>query len=164
MFGAAAGAVLALGLSACGDQSATTAQAPDAAHDAGHDAAADPDSLRIAAPPGASVFFVNLADGDRVSSPVIIRFGVSGIDVVEAGDQTPGTGHHHLLVNVTLDDLDLEWPIPTDDQHLHYGQAQTEAVVELPAGINTLQLVMGDWTHIPHDPPVASEVITVIVE
>lgn len=118
-------------------------------------------------PPGAKVYFINLKSGDTVTNPVLIQFGLSGMGVAPAGlqgDQTANTGHHHLLVDAELKGDELKEPIPMDDQHRHFGKGQTEATVTLPAGQHTLQLVLGDWTHIPHVPPVMSERITITVK
>ena len=116
------------------------------------------------APPGAKVFFANLKNGDTVASPVLVKFGISGMTLAPAGDQTPNTGHHHLIIDGTIEGAALNQPIPADDKHLHFGKAQTEATVMLPKGKHTLQLVLGDWTHIPHKPPVMSERITITVQ
>jgi hypothetical protein len=126
--------------------------------------AVDDGSMRTPAPDGARVYFTNLQSGDIVSNPILIHFGAGGVEVTEAGDQTPGTGHHHLLVDTTVADVDLDYPIPNDETHIHFGMGQTETTIELPPGDHTLQLLMGDWTHIPHDPPIASDVITITVE
>ena len=83
--------------------------------------------------------------------------------VAPAGIEKPNTGHHHLIIDTTLTPEELKQPIPADDHHLHFGAGQTEARVTLPKGEHTLQLVLGDWTHIPHVPPVMSDVITVTV-
>ena len=118
-------------------------------------------------PPGAKVYFVNLKDGDTVSNPVIVRFGLSGMGIAPAGVQgelADNTGHHHLLVNIELKGDDLKAPIPMDDSHRHFGKGQSEASVTLPAGTHTLQLVLADWTHIPHNPPVMSERIKITVK
>jgi hypothetical protein len=122
--------------------------------------------LAIATPsaPGAKVFFVDLKNGDTVKSPFTVHFGISGMTLAPAGTETPNTGHHHLLIDAKIDGDALKQPIPADAQHLHFGKAQTEAVVTLPPGTHTLQLVLGDWSHVPHEPPVVSEVITVKVE
>jgi hypothetical protein len=73
-----------------------------------------------------------------------------------------GTGHHHLLIDVEkLSTVDQ--PIPADERHLHFGGGQTEVDVKLSPGRHTLQLVLGDRFHIPHDPPVVSERITITV-
>ncbi len=117
---------------------------------------------RTAAPPGAVVFFITPGDGDVVSSPLTLKFGISGMAVVPAGDATPSSGHHHLLVNSQL--TDLETPVPKDDAHRHFGKGQTETTLELPPGEHVLQLVMGDANHVPHDPPIMSKPITVTVE
>lgn len=122
------------------------------------------------APEGAAVYFVNLRDGDTVSSPVKVVFGLSGMGVAPAGVEAENTGHHHLLVDRPAlgegpgraDELDAN--LPADDHHRHFGKGQTETVVELAPGSHTLQLVLGDKDHIPHDPPVASQVITITVE
>ena len=117
------------------------------------------------APPGAKLYFIGLEDGQTVSSPVTIRFGLSGMGVAPAGvEDKPNTGHHHLIINERIEGEELNEPIPADDQHVHFGGGQTETTIELPAGTHTLQLVLGDWSHIPHDPPVMSERITVTVK
>ena len=116
------------------------------------------------APEDAKLYFINLKDGDTVTSPVTIRFGLSGMGIAPAGTQAPNTGHHHLIIDDKIEGEALNEAIPMDEKHLHFGKGQTEAVVTLPKGQHTLQLVLGDWTHIPHKPPVMSEQITVTVE
>ncbi|MBO9445805.1 DUF4399 domain-containing protein [Ruegeria sp. R14_0] len=120
--------------------------------------------------PDARVYFVNLADGDTVSSPVTVVFGLSGMGVAPAGTEAENTGHHHLLINRPPigegeDGLDeLAYGLPADENHVHFGGGQTETTLELPAGQHTLQLVLGDAGHVPHSPPIVSEVITINVE
>ena len=114
-------------------------------------------------PPGAKVYFINLKDGDELDSPFLVQFGLSGMGVAPAGVEKPNTGHHHLIIDATLTPDELTQPIPADDHHRHFGGGQTEAMVTLPSGKHTLQLILGDWTHIPHVPPVMSDVITVTV-
>jgi len=117
------------------------------------------------APENAKVYFINLKDGDTVTSPVTIRFGLSGMGIAPAGTEAPNTGHHHLLIDAApLEGEALNEAIPMDEHHMHFGKGQTEAVVTLPKGSRTLQLVLGDWSHIPHKNPVMSERITVNVE
>lgn len=116
------------------------------------------------APDGARVYFVNLKDGDTVKNPVHIVFGLSGMGVAPAGTEADNTGHHHLLINATLEGEALNEAIGKDAQHVHFGGGQTETTMDLPTGAVTLQLVLGDWSHIPHDKPVMSERITVTVE
>ncbi|MEL7468261.1 MAG: DUF4399 domain-containing protein [Pseudomonadota bacterium] len=113
---------------------------------------------------GAKVYFVNLSDGDTVQSPVFIQFGLSGMGIAPAGIEKENTGHHHLIVNEQIEGEELQYGIPADEQHIHFGGGQTEATVELPKGTHTLQLVLGDWSHVPHDKPVMSERIAVTVE
>ena len=116
------------------------------------------------APEGAEVYFIGIKDGDTVSGPVTIRFGLKGMGVAPAGTEAEKTGHHHLIINETIEGEELNEPIPADDNHRHFGGGQTEVTVDLPAGTHTLQLVLGDWSHIPHNPPVMSERITVTVK
>ncbi|GLH81901.1 rod shape-determining protein RodA [Bradyrhizobium sp. SSBR45G] len=117
------------------------------------------------APDNAKAYFINLKDGDTVASPVLIRFGLSGMGVAPSGTEAPNTGHHHLLIDApALEGDSLNEAIPVDAEHVHFGKGQTEASVKLTPGKHTLQLVLGDWSHIPHNKPVMSERITVTVE
>jgi hypothetical protein len=116
---------------------------------------------RTPAPEGANVYFISPGDGERVSGPVTVRFGTSGIGIAPAGVEHDKTGHHHLLVDTGMPELNA--PIPSDDKHLHFGGGQTQTTVDLEPGEHTLQLLMGDSRHLPHDPPVASERITITV-
>jgi hypothetical protein len=116
------------------------------------------------APPNAVVYFINLKNGDRVTSPFKIQFGLSGMGVAPAGVEKANTGHHHLLIDTTLTPEQFQEPIPADDRHLHFGGGQTETMLTLAPGRHTLQLVLGDWSHVPFNPPIVSPVITVDVK
>jgi hypothetical protein len=122
-----------------------------------------PAAAQTPSPAGAKVYFINLKDGDAVNSPFLVQFGLSGMGVAPAGVEKPNTGHHHLLIDTTLTAEQMKEPIPSDANHLHFGGGQTEAMVTLPPGQHTLQLVLADWTHIPHVPPVMSQPITITV-
>ena len=115
-------------------------------------------------PPGAAVYFINLKDGDTVTSPFKVQFGLSGMGIAPVGVQNERTGHHHLVIDTKLSDEELKRPIAADAKHVHFGGGQTETTVTLAPGSHTLQLVLGDWSHIPHNPPVMSPVITVTVK
>lgn len=117
-----------------------------------------------AAPPNASVYFISPKDGDTVTSSFKVQFGLSGMGVAPAGIEKPNTGHHHLLIDATLSTEELKAPIASDAKHVHFGGGQTEAMVTLPPGQHTLQLVLGDWSHVPFNPPIVSPVITVTVK
>jgi|TARA_B100001057_G_C22244995_1_gene717223 hypothetical protein len=108
-----------------------------------------------------NVYFINLKDGDKLESPIFIQFGLSGMGVAPAGTNREGTGHHHLLINV--DDIDISRPIPSSSNHIHFGGGQTETTIDLPSGVYTLQLLLGNMSHIPHNPPVVSEKIKIEV-
>ncbi len=112
--------------------------------------------------PGAEVFFIEPKDGAELSSPITVKFGIEGMEVAPAGTERTHSGHHHVLIDNKL--ADYASPIPADDNHKHFGKGQTETTLELPPGKHTLQLVLGDHNHIPHDPPVQSDVITITVK
>ena len=99
-----------------------------------------------------------------MSSPFRVVFGVSGLGVAPALTEKELTGHHHLLINTELSEEEMEYAIPNDDQHRHFGGGQTETVLDLPPGQHTLQLNFGDLNHEQFDPPVMSEKITITVE
>jgi len=90
-----------------------------------------------------------------------VWFGTRNFGVAPADTDVPDTGHHHLLIDTPLPPMDEA--IPNDKHHLHFGLGQTETIIELPPGTHTLQLLMGDGHHIPHDPPVMSKRITIHV-
>jgi hypothetical protein len=116
---------------------------------------------RAPAPADAKVFFVGLADGAKLPLKSTIQFGISGMEIAPAGTLTPNTGHHHLLIDTPLPPVSQE--IPSDLNHLHFGRGQTSAEITLTPGEHTLQLMLGDHQHVPHDPPVVSNVVRVYV-
>jgi len=91
-----------------------------------------------------------------------VRFGLTGMEVAPAGTASPNTGHHHLIT--TRPSRHSTRPLPKDDRHLHFGAGQTEASVALMPGKHKLQLVLADKDHVPHDPPLVSEPITITVK
>lgn len=118
---------------------------------------------RTPSPEGVQLYIISPADGETVSSPVTIRFGLKGMGVAPAGIEKQNTGHHHLLID-TASLPALDKPLPADSQHKHFGGGQTEATIELSPGKHTLLLILGDKNHIPHDPPVLSKKITITVK
>jgi uncharacterized protein DUF4399 len=128
-------------------------------------ATAQSDSGQSNAPSGAYSYIVNLKNGATVTSPFKVVFGLSpNMGVAPSGVEKPNVGHHHLLVDKTLTPEEMTQPVMVDEQHVHFGKGQTETTVTLPPGKHTLQLILGDWTHIPFKPPVQSEIITVTVK
>jgi hypothetical protein len=113
-------------------------------------------------PEGARVYFITPQDGETLTSPVIVRFGLSGMGVAPAGVEKDKTGHHHLIVDAELPSMDEA--VPSDENHRHFGGGQTEFSIELTPGSHSLQLLLGDWSHIPHNAPVVSERITIQVQ
>jgi Domain of unknown function (DUF4399) len=127
-------------------------------------AAAVTAEAETAAPPNAVVYFINLKDGDAVKSPFKIQFGLSGMGVAPASVEKANTGHHHLLIDTALTPEQAKEPIPADDHHVHFGGGHTETTVTLPPGHHTLQVVLGDWSHVPFNRPIVSPVIAVDVK
>lgn len=117
---------------------------------------------RSSRPDDARLYFIDPVDGQTVSSPFTVRFGLGSMGVAPAGVMKEATGHHHLIVDADLPPLNL--PIPATDQYRHFGAGQTEVDLELAPGEHTLQLLLGDHLHMPHDPPVVSERITITVK
>ena len=149
---------LLLGLGACAEKSV---EEPTAAVQPA--AASKPAAMpRAASAEGASVFFITPANGSTVTNPIQIEFGIDGMDVVKAGDNQPNSGHHHLLIDTDIPNLGL--PIPADERHVHFGDGRTATEIVLPPGEHTLQMLLGDHLHIPHEPPLVSEAITITVE
>jgi Domain of unknown function (DUF4399) len=118
--------------------------------------------FRSPSPAAAKVYFIEPKNGAEISGPVTVKMGLAGMGVAPAGVEKKDTGHHHILVNQKVEDGMA--PLPADDKHRHFGLGQTETAITLPAGKHTLQLVLGDHNHIPHNPPVMSEVITITVK
>ena len=165
--------VLAFVLAACDGASTGSADAPDpAAVKAEADKAVaealatrDAEATKLHGNAGPAAYFVNLRDGQTVSSPFRVVFGVYGIGVAPALTDKPNTGHHHLLIDIELTDEEKQYAIPSDDKHIHYGDGRTETVLDLPPGPHTLQLVFGDMNHELHKPAgILSEKITINVQ
>ncbi len=116
---------------------------------------------RTPAPEGAEVYIISPENGATVSNPVTVIFGLEGMGVAPAGVEKEKTGHHHLVIDAELPSLNE--PVPSDENYRHFGGGQTEVTVELAPGSHTLQLILGDHNHVPHDPPVVSEKISITV-
>lgn len=119
---------------------------------------------RTPAPANAYLYVGWPNDGEVLpaNTPFRVWFGLRNMGVAPKGAKTPNTGHHHLLIDTDLPPLDQE--IPSDRNHIHFGAGQTETTIELPPGTHTLQLLMADYNHVPHNPPVYSKKITVYVK
>lgn len=152
------GSTLAIGACSPPAEPPLTPAAPAA------DVAPPPPAMpRTPSPAGAVASITSPQDGATVTSPFTVTMDLQGMTVVPAGDMTPDSGHHHLLIDTGLP-ADLGQPLPKDDRHLHFGQGQISTELTLPPGQHTLQLLLGDANHVPHDPPVASAPITITVQ
>lgn len=155
--------LLSSGLAACDKPTVEEAADENPPAESAHHADAPGAALaRTPSPDGARVFFITPADGAVVSNPVVIDFGIAGMSVTKAGDNRPDSGHHHLLIDAELPDLSL--PIPASANYVHFGDGSTSTEITLEPGQHTLRMLLGDHLHIPHDPPVISEPITITVE
>ena len=112
--------------------------------------------------PAAAVYFITPKNDDIVSGEVVVKFGLQNFGVSPAGLNVNGTGHHHLIIDADLPNLTQ--PIQADKNHVHFGKGQTEVKLELEPGSHTLQLLLGDYRHIPHSPPIYSNKITIVVK
>jgi hypothetical protein len=119
---------------------------------------------RTAAPAGAEVYFIAPQNGAKVHSPVTVKFGLKGMGIAPAGVKFDNTGHHHLLVDTDLKDINLDAPLPASDKVLHFGKGQTETQLTLAPGKHTLQLLFADSLHQSFDPALTSKKITITVE
>lgn len=118
---------------------------------------------RSPSPKGAELYFIAPADGAKLTNPVTVRFGLKGMGVAPAGIKFDNAGHHHLLIDTDLTDMTKPVPPAVENKIMHFGAGQTEVTLTLPPGKHTLQLVLGDHLHIPHNPPVMSKKITIEV-
>jgi Domain of unknown function (DUF4399) len=116
-------------------------------------------------PQGAKVYFIEPSDGATITGKITVKFGLAGLGVAPAGVDKPKTGHHHILVDVDAPQgPELQEPLISDEHHRHFGGGQTETTLDLPPGPHTLQLIVGDMNHVPHDPPLESQKITITVQ
>lgn len=114
-------------------------------------------------PKDAQVYFIWPQDGTVIHGGKFwLRMGLRNMGVCPKGVELPNVGHHHVLVDTELPPMTEQ--IPSDRNHLHFGAGETEARIELPPGKHTLQLLLGDHDHTPHDPPIYSKKITVTVQ
>ena len=119
---------------------------------------------RSPSPDDARVYIQSPGDGAVVTSQVTLRFGLKRMGIAPAGVQFPNTGHHHVLIDVAEGDMpSYNIPLPATEQVVHFGLGQTEVEIDLEPGQHTQQLVLGDYLHTPHSPPVTSEKITITV-
>jgi Domain of unknown function (DUF4399) len=119
---------------------------------------------RTAPAANAEVYFVAPADGAKLRGPVTVRFGLKGMGIAPAGVKFDNTGHHHLLVDTDLSEIDLNAALPATDKVVHFGKGQTETTLSLSPGKHTLELLFADYLHKSFDPPLHSKKITITVE
>jgi hypothetical protein len=119
---------------------------------------------RTAAPAGAEVYFIAPANGAKIKGPVTVKFGLKGMGIAPAGVKFDNTGHHHILVDTDIKDVNLDQPLPASDKVVHFGKGQTETTLTLSPGKHTLELLFADSTHTSFEPVLHSKKITITVE
>jgi hypothetical protein len=131
---------------------------------AGGLAAEEPNSSMPSSPSadGALLYFISPQNGAIVPTTFTVQFGLVGMGVAPAGIDAANTGHHHLLIDHVGQPAN-DQPLPATDQLRHFGGGQTETELTLDPGPHRLQLILGNYLHTPHDPPVASKEITITV-
>ena len=117
---------------------------------------------RTPSPAGAQVYIISPKDGAKVSSPFVVQFGLKGMGIAPAGVKLDNTGHHHLLIDTDAP-ADAGAPLPASEKVVHFGKGQTETTLTLAPGKHTLQLLLGDASHVPHNPAVMSKKVTITV-
>lgn len=156
-------ALLLVGATACQNAPNQQQTADSTAASMDHDMASMQSGTPLPeVPQGARVFFANLKDGQTVSSPFTVEMGVEGIALDSAGAVVAGSGHHHLLIDAG-DSIPAGEVVPKDSAHLHFGNAQTETELTLPAGTHTLTLQFADGIHRSYGSALANS-ITVTVK
>ena len=103
------------------------------------------------------LFFNSPQDGLIIENQKFkVEFGTKNINISPAGvivEQTDNclvSGHHHLIINDAYDVRNFEnQPIPYDTNILHFGGGQKEAELTLQPGKYSLQLVIGNYQHMP---------------
>ena len=118
---------------------------------------------RTPSAPGAEVYIISPKNGAIVHNPILVQFGLKGMGVAPAGVKYDNSGHHHLLIDTDAP-ADQSTPLPATDKIVHFGKGQTETTINLSPGKHTLQLLLADYQHIPHSPPVISKKITITVK
>lgn len=122
---------------------------------------AEPEAAPAAAEPEmiASVEILAPADGSTVEgSSVTVRLSASGVRIVQAGDTTSGTGHHHLYLDDDLTPADQ--PVPSvPGRIIHMGDGSAEYTFEdVAPGEHRLIAVVADGVHVPLQPWVVDTV------
>ena len=121
-------------------------------------------ALISSAPEHAELYFISPQNGAAINGEVEVVFGLKGMGVAPAGVDKKHTGHHHLIINKEISELDLSMPLPANENVKHFGGGQTQTTLKLPKGTHTLQLLLGNFAHVPHNKPVMSKQITITVK
>jgi len=152
---------IAIALVACNNTAETHEETVE---EHGHDHGAMTEEASAEAlyvPEGAHVHFANLTDGETVTSPLLVKFGIEGMEVLPAGEVVKGTGHHHIIIDDAATGAGTV--VPADDTHIHFGGGQTETELTLAPGTHTLTLQFANGIHQSFGPQM-SATITVIVK
>jgi len=109
-----------------------------------------------------TVHFENLKDGAKVTSPIDIKFSIRVWDVKPAGDMSPNTGHHHLIIDGAP--VPEGQVVPKDAKHIHFGKGEAETTIELPPGRHTLTLQFANGAHISYGKDLSTSITVNVVK
>lgn len=151
--------LLALFISACQNSATTEAEETSTKNTTEESSSPDPNA-QPEAPEGARVFFTNLNDGDTVSAPVYVEFGIEGMEVEPAGAINAGKGHHHIIINNSY--IEFGGTVPADSVNIHYGGGQTSDSLDLNPGNYTLTMQFADGFHRSYGKQLAAEIKVVV--
>jgi hypothetical protein len=91
------------------------------------------------------VYFAEPTDLAVVPTTFTVQMGAEGLIVEPAGEIHAGAGHFHILIDVPFVEPGIV--IPADDQHKHFGQAQTSTELTLTPGEHVLRLQFANGAH-----------------
>jgi hypothetical protein len=109
---------------------------------------------------GAHVSFLNLKEHQTIPQKFTVKFAVEGMKLQPAGEVTPGTGHHHLIIDG--DSEPAGQVVPSDATHLHFGKGQTEAALDLKPGPHKLTLQFANGAHVSYGPDLSKSVDVIV--
>ncbi|HEU5261933.1 MAG TPA: DUF4399 domain-containing protein [Gemmatimonadales bacterium] len=109
------------------------------------------------------VRIVHPGDGDTLTATEIqVVLQAQGVEIVPATENRPGTGHHHLLLDVDVTPLDEKIPQGVTGI-IHLGRGQSDfTFTDLAPGEHRLIAVVADGDHVPLKPPVVDTVRFVV--
>lgn len=123
----------------------------------------------VAIRPEQKVFFKNLTDGQEITLPFVVEFGVEGMEVEPASVPNPDKGHHHLLVDQVAVPANKMVPMGKESEgYFHFGKGQTSDTLTLAKypmlknGSHKLRLQFANGLHLSYGPAMSAEVSIIV--